>query len=155
MLMKGLSPMIATILLIAFTVAVAGIMSVWISGFSTQTTQTVGDKASYEITCSYGAMTMQNLKYQEPRLSGIVTNHGQIAIGNLTLSIIYSNATFQRIELCTSGGNGVSCGVSNMSLIVGEQAAFNVTIMGSNYQTIRLASNCSNVVSTAERGDVA
>jgi flagellin-like protein len=50
--MKGISPLIATILLIAFTVAVGGIVSLWITGYSkTQTTQ-ISQTSQDQIACN-------------------------------------------------------------------------------------------------------
>ncbi len=50
--MKGISPLIASILLIAFTVAVGGLVSLWISGYAkTQTTQ-VSQSSNDQIACT-------------------------------------------------------------------------------------------------------
>ena len=47
--MKGISPMLATILLVAFTVAVGGLISVWMTSF-TRTTQSNVESASLNQT---------------------------------------------------------------------------------------------------------
>jgi flagellin-like protein len=47
--MKGISPMLATILLVAFTVAVGGLISVWMTSF-TRTTQSNVESASVNQT---------------------------------------------------------------------------------------------------------
>ena len=49
---KGISPMIAVVLLIAFTVAVGGILSVWLTSFTTTTTGSVESAATNETKCS-------------------------------------------------------------------------------------------------------
>lgn len=49
---KGISPMIAVVLLIAFTVAVGGIMSVWMTSFTTSTTGSVDSAATNQTRCS-------------------------------------------------------------------------------------------------------
>lgn len=49
---KGISPMIAVVLLIAFTVAVGGIMSVWMTSFTTSTTGNVDTAATNQTKCS-------------------------------------------------------------------------------------------------------
>ena len=48
---KGVSPMIAAVLLIAFTIAVGGIMSVWLTGYSTTTQQSVENATTERIKC--------------------------------------------------------------------------------------------------------
>ncbi len=41
---KGISPLVAVVLLIAITVAVGGILSIWLSGYTTRMTETVGSQ---------------------------------------------------------------------------------------------------------------
>ena len=151
---KGISPLIATVLLIAFTVAVAGIIATWITGFATTTSQTVSTQSNIEITCAYGAINIRSLKYSSPYLSGVVENNGQIDLGNISISIIYQNATSEKVQLCKSGITGQTCAVSNLSLRISEQQSFNFSLNGSNYDEIRVITNCSNVVDTAKRVDV-
>jgi flagellin-like protein len=52
--MKGISPMIAVVLLIAFTVAVGGIISVWLTGFTRTTTGGTESRAEALSRCSAG-----------------------------------------------------------------------------------------------------
>lgn len=140
---KGISPMIATVLLIAFTVAVGGLISVWITGFTSTTTEEVGKQSETEIYCSYGGISVSSLSYCNYYLSGIVRNTKMVTIGNITLQIIFTNASVQKIYLCQ---NGSACtGASNMTLSPGEIASFNVSIGGSNYNKIHIYTNCSNV----------
>lgn len=153
--MKAISPLIATVLLIAFTVAVAGIISTWLSSFTTTTTETVKKQSETQVTCVYGSINLKSLKYRTPYLSGAIENNGQIAIGNITLNILYQNASSEKIGLCMFGNNtAATCSVSNFSLSVSEYKSFNVSIGGSNYDEIRATTNCSNVVDTAKASDV-
>jgi flagellin-like protein len=50
--MKGLSPLIATVLLIAFTVGVAGILSVFFSSYTSEQTSAVDKRTSGTVECS-------------------------------------------------------------------------------------------------------
>ena len=50
--MKGISPLIAIVLLIGFTVAVGGILSVWLTSLTTTTTNIVGTAGEKQIKCS-------------------------------------------------------------------------------------------------------
>jgi len=50
--MKGISAVIATVLLVAFTVAVAGILSVWSTTLTTTQTQTVSNQTGGQALCS-------------------------------------------------------------------------------------------------------
>jgi len=147
--MKGISPLIATVLLIAFTVAVAGIVSVWITNFASTSTKHVTQQSDIELTCSYGAVAVSNLKYCNSYLSGIVDNTGNIDIGNVTLQIIFDNSTSQRFFL-----NKSSDSTKYMSLKPREIDSFNFTIGGSNYNLLHFYTNCSNVYDQANKGDV-
>lgn len=153
---KGISPIVATVLLIAFTVSVAGILITWLSGFATTTTEQVGSTSTKLVTCSQGQINIRNLQYWSSavKLSGVIENTGLIALGDLALSIIFQNATSQKIDLCTPASSAVSCSSANLTLGVAQQATFNITIGGSNYNEIRVITNCSGVVDTALRGDV-
>jgi flagellin-like protein len=50
--MKGISAMIATVLLIAFTIAIGGIVSVWLTGLTTTQTQQVSNQSSAQAKCT-------------------------------------------------------------------------------------------------------
>jgi len=49
---KGISPMIAVVLLVAFTVAVGGILSLWLTSYTTTTGESVGNATTDQIKCS-------------------------------------------------------------------------------------------------------
>jgi flagellin-like protein len=152
---KGVSPLIATVLLIAFTVGVAGIIVTWVTSFSTSTTQRVSQQADIQVICSYGSINLRSLRFANSQLSGTIENKGQIPLGNISLSIIYANATSEKIGLCLPASSAGSCPVSNLTLGLAERATFNVTISGSNYAEITVATNCTGVTDTVKAGDVA
>ncbi len=74
---KGLSPLIASVLLVGFTMAVAGILVVWISGFTQQQTTTVGQRADLQTKCSYSSFTI-------PR------NDVSVVGNTLNITVVYS-----------------------------------------------------------------
>ncbi len=53
---KGLSPLIATVILVAFTMAVAAILIVWITDFTRGRTAEVSDRGEKQILCSYSTL---------------------------------------------------------------------------------------------------
>ncbi len=138
---KGISPLIATVLLIAFTIAVGGIISTWLIGYTTTHTSEVSSRSGIELTCIYGGVSISSLKYCNSRFSGIIENTRTIDLGNLTLQIIYQNSTSQKINL-------------NSSLQPVEQLSFNLTGVDSTYDKIRIMTNCSSVHDDASRSDV-
>ncbi len=49
---KGISPMIAVVLLVAFTVAVGGIISLWMTNYATETTGSVETASENQTKCA-------------------------------------------------------------------------------------------------------
>ncbi len=147
---KGISPLIATVLLIAFTVAVAAIVSLWITNFASTSTDTVSEKTDTELYCIYGGVSLTSLRYYstDGYLSGIVENTRLVDIGNITLQVFYGNASSKTVKLNDSGTTGF------MSLEPREQGIFNISNIGSNYDTFHLYTNCSNVYDDATKSDV-
>jgi len=147
---KAVSPLIASVLLIAFTVAVAGIVSGWLQGFTRSTTSTVTSQSQTELTCSYAGMSLSAVKYgsSDSTLSGSIENTGQVGIGGITLQIFFTNGTGpNNIRLCTNG-TVFSCSAANLSLVPREMTSFNVS-SGSTalagIDKVRVFSNCSTV----------
>jgi flagellin-like protein len=59
---KAISPMIATVLLIAFTVAVGGILSVWLTTLTATQTGTTGTAAEKQILCARSVLEISEVK---------------------------------------------------------------------------------------------
>lgn len=76
--MKGLSPIVATIILIAFAVAVGGLISIWVTGFATSTTEFTSERGE-ELTACAGArlkvdiVSANSIIYSNPSAK-IITN---------------------------------------------------------------------------------
>jgi flagellin-like protein len=152
--MKGISPLVATVLIIAVTVGAVGIVSVWVTGFFRESSETVGSQSKTQIDCSAGAIGLTSLRFASNYLSGNFENKGLIVLGNISMNIIFQNASSEKFDFCTSGSNTVRCTTGNLSLLLSDEKSFNVTIGGSNYDTIRIFTNCTGVSDTARRGDV-
>jgi len=156
--MKGISPLIATVLLIAFTVAVGGLISIWLTGFTQNQTQSIGSQASNSITCSNGGISLSSVTYCNSYLSGKLTNTGSIALGNISLTVTYTNATVTQkyclnLTASTVGALLSPC-TGNLTLSASELASFNFSIGGSNYDTLRVVANCTGVVASVDSSSV-
>ncbi len=87
--MKGLSPLIAVVLLIGFTVAIAGIISVWITGTTRTQTDIIGEQAILQSEC-----VVSTLKVLEVRRSSGQVNityaleTGGEGLNNITIEAI-------------------------------------------------------------------
>ena len=153
--MKGISPLIATVLLIAFTVAVAGLISTWLMSFTKQSSETVSQQSTSQLTCSYGGIALSALKYSSTCncMNGTIENTQTINLGNITLQIIYANKSTITSRLCLNGSVARECGISNISLSPRETISFSIGA-SSNYETIRVYTNCSSVYDTASGYEV-
>ncbi len=131
--MKGISPFIASVLLIAVAITVAGIFSGWFTNFIKTITSMVSEREGTRVQCSYGGIALSDLEYNttSKHLSGYIENTDIIILGNIDLEIFYDNATKEEKDL-------------NRVLSPGEKDVFDVTI-SSNYEKIRVLTNCSNV----------
>ena len=144
--MKGITPLIASVLLIAFTIAVAALYSGWITSFTKKTTEEVKEHSEKRVTCTYGGIAIDDLKYNKTtgNLSGTIENTDIITLGDIDFEIFYTNATRQELDL-------------NMTLGPGERNAFNsyvISMNSSSYDKIRVITNCSNVNDEVSSSDV-
>jgi flagellin-like protein len=145
--MKGISPLIASVLLIAFTIGVAALYSGWITTFTKKTTEEVQEHSEKRVTCTYGGIAIDDVKYNKTtgNLSGTIENTDIIDLGNIDLEIFYTNATRENLDL-------------NMTLASGERNIFNSRVIDMNisnsYDKIRVVTNCSNVNDEASSNDV-
>ena len=151
--MKGLSPLVATVLLIAFTVGVGGLISVWITGFTQTSSNIVSKDAENRIVCSNGAVDLSSLRYCNSNISGIIKNNGMIILGNITLQSVFTNGTMVTHALNDTGAGGGSNG-NFLSLRAGRLFSFNVSLGGSTYDRIYVYTNCSSITDTATSSDV-
>lgn len=87
--MKGVSPLIAAILLIAFTLAVAGILGSWTTRFSQQ-----GLVKSEEKDSCVGALGLKSPSFSGTLLTVQVINQKtNFNLSGMVANIIYANAT--------------------------------------------------------------
>ncbi len=141
---KGISPLIATVLLIAFTITVATILSLWLTSFTTTTSESVEQEALKQLECSRGGISLSNLVYNSStyHLSGRIENNRWIPLGDISLQIVYTNFSTHKINLCLVDNSVVPCTSSNLTIKPREIYFFNVSI-SSNYDVIRVTTNCS------------
>jgi len=154
---KGVSPLIATVLLIAFTIAVAGIISVWLTQFTTTTTQTVSGQGTTQILCGTGGIALSNVQYCNATgapvyVTGYISNTGSIGLGNITMTILYADASRETAYLNNNGGtlvrNSTCCG--NFTFLPTDKYLFNFTFSKANIDTIRVTTNCTTLKVTDE-----
>ena len=136
---KGISPMVATVLMVAFTVSVAIIVLNWYQTFFTSTGEKVGNQTAQKIDCSYGAISFRNICLREENLTGIIENNGNIDLSDIELQIAYKNGSVLKY-------NYTELGFENNIFLVGNRKYINVYIGNlENVSIIVVKTNCPKV----------
>jgi flagellin-like protein len=110
--MKGISPIIATILLIVMTVAIAGLMYAWLSGMFSSLTGTTSSQINQATQVT--SFNVPQIYVSNGNISAIIYNNGNVPINNNTLIITAaeyyaSNATYDgNTDSCTAAVSGTS-----------------------------------------------
>ena len=127
--MKGISPIIATILLIVMTVAIAGLMYAWLSGMFSSLTQSTSSQVIQATQVT--TFSVPQIYVSSGSIYAIIYNNGNVPINNNTLIITAeeyyaSNATYD--------GNTDSCTASVVSgrspIPSGQQATLLLSCSG-------------------------
>ncbi|MEM7826610.1 MAG: archaellin/type IV pilin N-terminal domain-containing protein [Candidatus Aenigmatarchaeota archaeon] len=138
--MKGISPLIAAVLLIAFTVSVSLIISGWFTSLTRSTTENISNRSAQSIECSYGGINIRRPCKSGENITGIIENTGSVDLSNIGMEILYSNGSSRNY-------NYTQLGFSSNSLLVGNQQYFNVELGASlsDIILIRVKTNCPQV----------
>lgn len=102
--MKGISPLIAIVLLVAFTVAVGAILSVWLTGFAGEQAETTGTFAEKVSKCAAVSIAIDNVTTTRFR---VTHETGSYEVTNV--EVTFENAT-------TASASPVSCSPSTLSV---------------------------------------
>ena len=96
--MKGLSPIVAIVILIAFAVAIGGLVSLWLTNFATETTEFTSEQGNKLTACAgvrlkVDSVTANGIIYSNPSVKTItnITVFDQNG-GNLTFNASNLNA---------------------------------------------------------------
>lgn len=79
--MKAISPLIAVVLLIAFTIGVGGLVSIFVTGLTTTSTGITGNQSEALTRCAGAHVNVYSVTSTSVRYS----NPNQVAIANLTI----------------------------------------------------------------------
>jgi len=157
--MKGISSFIATILLVALVIAMAPIISVWVTGFMHTSTETISSQANLEIICNDGSISFSdtNCCSTSKYFSGILWNNGKIALGNVSFQLMYLNGSQERLYLYYASGlisaNATSPG--NFSMSRGDQFRFNLSLGSCTIDRVVVSTNCTaKVQDTVKSSDI-
>jgi len=92
MKLKGISPLIASVILIAVTMTVAGVLAFWAAQFVRQNVQTFQEQTS-ERECDFADFDIFSCTYNanEKSISIILQNLRKVDLKNVTAFVIYEN----------------------------------------------------------------
>jgi len=90
--MKGISPLVASVLLIAITMSVAGILAFWVSSY---TSQTLPKTNRTEEECRFSNLEIWscNLNTQTGKVTFTLHNIGLYDIGDLKVFVVLNDNT--------------------------------------------------------------
>ena len=97
---KGISPLIASVLLIAVTMALAGVMASWATQFSSSRLT----RTDQEVQC-IGALDISSLKYDSGMITLKIRNIGDINLTNLKANIEYADVTNNKADVILKNYN--------------------------------------------------
>ena len=103
--------MIAVILLIAFTVAIGGVISVWITGLTNTQTQQVSNQSSSQVKCTPSLIINRvdsNTAAATDLINVTVENPSQNQIININVSVVAGSAVTTNASVVPSLGSGTS-----------------------------------------------
>ena len=116
--MKAISPMLAVVLLIAFTDAVGGILSVWLSTLSTTQTTIVSSTTEDQIKCSASSLKVSEVRYPTGT-----------SRGSVNITVVYDSGAenLANITVESTRGGVTDAGNSTATVEPGEVRAFAIT----------------------------
>ena len=119
--MKGISPLIASVLLIAFTVAVAGVISVFFTNLTTSSTASVNASTQVQMACAGSTITLTNIT---PTLFKVTYDVGTATLTQVNVTFVDYNGSTSTL-VCSSSltAGGVCSAMLNQTTILSPVVA--------------------------------
>ncbi len=133
--MKGISPLVATALLIAITISVAVILANFVTSYTRQTLSNLP-------TCVGGSLNFVSTEYPKwdsvaSKITAVVEAQ-YVALGNFSFEILFTNDTVRTYS--DTQGLALKSGSTGTTISPGLTGVSKTDI-----KQVRLATNCSNV----------
>ncbi len=141
---KAISPLIATVLLIAFTITIAGMIMSFNTGFVGNQLTSTTDKSTKAMNCAYGKLRINSMSFNgtSGALKARVTNEDQSTsdapLTNITFSVITQDGSTSIYS--------ASCSCSDEALASGDTKFYtNSSVTGGcNITAVYVSSSCTN-----------
>jgi flagellin-like protein len=131
--MKGISPLVATVLLIAVTMTIAGMLAYWASSFvKTQTSQFENQTLASE--CKFAEFRFYNCNYNSTsqQMTFVLENFRSVTLKDLVAFIVYQNGTVANYSL-------------NATLPGNSMRGFTISNVSPDYSSITIKTHCPEV----------
>jgi len=126
---RGISPIIATILLIIMTVGIAALMYTWMSGMlgqlTTTTSQQVIQQASFNFQAS-GVLAQQGTK----SFLVAITNTGSVRIDSSVTGLVITAVAYSKLQPGTPRETVTCTSNATVQLNPGQVGLYNITCAG-------------------------
>ncbi|MEM4326510.1 MAG: archaellin/type IV pilin N-terminal domain-containing protein [Candidatus Pacearchaeota archaeon] len=134
---KGISPLVAAVLLIAITMTIAGMLAYWATSFTKSGLPT----NVTEVQCIGANIRVYDCKYNATlsRADIILQNIGSVDLSNITVNIQYLNASIQSFSL-------------NGTLNKNTIASYQLNGISSDYSRFIILTPCPGVEATTTCG---
>lgn len=117
---RGISPVIATVLLIAIVIVVAAIIFLWVRGLMQESVTKFGK--NIELAC---ADVQLSASFDSATGTLYVTNDGNVPIIDLKIRAVSTDGSYNSIEL----GSGLATGESSESILENSDSLSKITII--------------------------
>lgn len=131
--MKGISPIVAAVLLIAITMTIAGILAYWSATYVKKSLPEEGDAQ-----CKFADFDFDACSYNSSSKTAvfILNNKKNIELKNLTVFVRYPNNTVSTILL-------------NDSLPASMLKSFNISFISSDFSNLLVKTHCAEATATS------
>ncbi|MFA4820554.1 MAG: archaellin/type IV pilin N-terminal domain-containing protein [Candidatus Aenigmatarchaeota archaeon] len=144
--MKGISPLIAAVLLIAFTVAIATLIMGWFSTLTRTTTSAVSNKTTEAVACSNAQISIPDV-YITARENA--TGSARVVVKNTG----YTTLAINSVQVYNTTGQNHSTGFASVSMGPGQTQTISLTSVGvatcpAGFSKAIVATNCGGIGDT-------
>jgi len=144
---KGISPLIAAVLLIAFTVAIATLVMGWFSTLTRETTATVSNKTTEAVACSNAQITIEEVYITAGSLA---TGSSRVVVKNTG----FTTLGITSLQIYNTTGHNFSTGFDTVSSFAsGAIQSFSLTNVSiptcpTAFSKVLVTSNCGGIAGT-------
>ena len=89
---KGISPLIAAVLLIAFTMTIAAILATWAQTFGEEQLGEAGERGTEAIECPQLSLSIQSAEWDETGLDALIRNRMRVNVTNIRFEVYEDGA---------------------------------------------------------------